>query len=104
MLNAEFIKQYDTPGEKPYYTTHADGLYYSMCHTYGGFEYNLSVSGTLEQINHLYSTDTVDIIRINANERFATWGERSQDVEYSWGGVKSNYDRRGNVSSIGVYY
>ena len=77
MLNAEFIKQYDTPGEKPYYTTHADGLYYSMCHTYGGFEYNLSVSGTLEQINHLYSTDTVDIIRINANERFATWGERS---------------------------
>ena len=29
---------------------------------------------------------------------------RCQDVEYSWGGVKSNYDKRGNVSSIGVYY
>ena len=77
MLNAEFVKQYDTPGEKPYYTTYADGLYYSMCHTYGGFEYNLSVSGTLEQINNLYSTDTVDIIGIKANERFVTWAERS---------------------------
>ena len=28
----------------------------------------------------------------------------SQDCEYSWGKITSEYDKRGNVSSINIYY
>ena len=75
VLQGRLIETYEVAGEKPFISTYADGTYYSMCTEYGARIYSLSVSDTLGELRPVYKTESVDILNVEANDRYATWGE-----------------------------